>query len=206
MAVSTYAELKASIANWLNRTDLTTEIIDFIRLAEARLNTDLLTSDREQESSASSSAARVTLPADCYGIRSVFIDADPRTILEPLAIGELRQTYTAAATGLPQHYAVVGGDTLVFGPAPDATYTYVLVYWADIPALSDSNTTNWLLTAYPDLYLSCALVEALLLLKDEKRAEIWDGRAARQIEAIKRAGRRKAQGGAPRRLRAPQVV
>ena len=39
MALSTYAELKTSIANWLNRSDLTTEISDdFIKLVEADYN------------------------------------------------------------------------------------------------------------------------------------------------------------------------
>ncbi len=42
MALSTYAELKTTIANWLNRTDLTSEIAeDFIVLAEADFNSKL---------------------------------------------------------------------------------------------------------------------------------------------------------------------
>ena len=51
MALSTYAELKTSIANWLNRSDLTDEISDdFIKLVEAEYNSKfrirkMLTSD-----------------------------------------------------------------------------------------------------------------------------------------------------------------
>ena len=42
MALTTYTELKASLANWLNRSDLTTEIADdFIKLAEADFNSKL---------------------------------------------------------------------------------------------------------------------------------------------------------------------
>ena len=42
MALATYANLKTSIANWLNRSDLTTEIADdFIKLAEADFNSKL---------------------------------------------------------------------------------------------------------------------------------------------------------------------
>ena len=42
MALSTYTELKASIANFLNRSDLTTEIQDdFIKLTEADFNAKL---------------------------------------------------------------------------------------------------------------------------------------------------------------------
>jgi hypothetical protein len=42
MALASYSDLKTSIANWLNRSDLTTEIAnDFIVLAEADLNSKL---------------------------------------------------------------------------------------------------------------------------------------------------------------------
>jgi hypothetical protein len=38
MAISTYAELQAAAANWLVRRDLATRIVEFISLAEARIN------------------------------------------------------------------------------------------------------------------------------------------------------------------------
>lgn len=205
MAISTFAELKTAIATWTNRDDLTDYLGDFIALAEARLNRTMLTAEREGEVTSATSAAEVTLPTDFYGIRTLYIEADPRTVLEPLALGELRSTYPAAATGLPQHYAIASGNVLTFGPAPDAEYTYNLNYWKAIPALA-SNSTNWLLTAYPDVYLAAALVEAFMFIMDETRAQMWDARASKQIEEIMRAGRRKSQGGAPRRLRAPSVV
>ena len=49
MAVSTYTELKASIANWLNRSDLSDEIADdFIKLTEADFNAKLRIRQMEQ--------------------------------------------------------------------------------------------------------------------------------------------------------------
>ena len=41
MSLTTYSGLKASIANWLNRTDLAAEIPDFIALAEDRLSQEV---------------------------------------------------------------------------------------------------------------------------------------------------------------------
>ena len=41
MPLSNYTELTASIADTLNRDDLTAVIPDFIKLAEAQLNRDL---------------------------------------------------------------------------------------------------------------------------------------------------------------------
>ena len=43
MALSTYAELKASVADWLNRSDLTSAITDFVSLAESQMERDLRT-------------------------------------------------------------------------------------------------------------------------------------------------------------------
>ena len=41
MSLANYSGLKASVANWLNRTDLTAEIVDFIELAENRISHEL---------------------------------------------------------------------------------------------------------------------------------------------------------------------
>jgi len=40
MAISTYSELKTAVANWLDRSDLTDVIPDFITLAETRHKRD----------------------------------------------------------------------------------------------------------------------------------------------------------------------
>ena len=49
MALSTYSDLKTAIANFLARDDLTTQIPDFIRLAEARMSRELDTRSMEKE-------------------------------------------------------------------------------------------------------------------------------------------------------------
>ena len=38
MAISTYSDLQAAVGNWLNRTDLTDRVPDFIALSEAQMN------------------------------------------------------------------------------------------------------------------------------------------------------------------------
>ena len=43
MALTDYSSLKTSVASYLARSDLTTQIPDFIRLAEERLARDLRT-------------------------------------------------------------------------------------------------------------------------------------------------------------------
>ena len=41
MAIGTYAELQTAVANWLDRSDLTDRIQEFIDLSEARINRNL---------------------------------------------------------------------------------------------------------------------------------------------------------------------
>ena len=41
MALTTYAELQTAVANYLARTDLTSQIPDFIYIAETRLRRQL---------------------------------------------------------------------------------------------------------------------------------------------------------------------
>ena len=41
MAINTYATLQTAVANWLDRSDLTDRIPEFIALAEARMNRNL---------------------------------------------------------------------------------------------------------------------------------------------------------------------
>ena len=52
MAIGTFAQLKTAAANWLDRSDLTDRIPEFIALAEARFNRILRTRDMETVSTA----------------------------------------------------------------------------------------------------------------------------------------------------------
>ena len=49
----TWTELKASVAEWLNRSDLTSKIPEFIALAERKFNRIIVTPERETIATAS---------------------------------------------------------------------------------------------------------------------------------------------------------
>ena len=74
MAISTYTELKASIANWLNRSDLSSEISDdFIKLVEADVNAKLRIRQMEQIDTVTINAETVTVPTGFISVRSFYI-------------------------------------------------------------------------------------------------------------------------------------
>ena len=73
MALTNYTELKASLANWLNRSDLTTEIADdFITLAEADFNSKLRVRAMIAQVSITVNAETVALPTDFLQARDFY--------------------------------------------------------------------------------------------------------------------------------------
>ena len=203
---TTWAELKTTLANWLNRDDLSaTEIPEAIALAERRFQRTVFAPEREAETTLAASAEAVALPADLWGIRAVYLATDPKVVLEPMTLAELRNAFAAAATGKPQNYAI-RGESLMLGPAPDSAYSIKLTYIQTIPALGAGLATNWLLTDHPDVYLFGALHALHLLLADEARAALYDARFRQAAEEVNRSFVRRTSGGAPIRMRAPIVV
>lgn len=50
------------------------------------------------------------------------------------------------------------------------------LYYARLPALSDTNTTNWLTIKSSDLIFAAAMLEAATYLMDEQGVPYWDQR------------------------------
>ena len=57
-------------------------------------------------------------------------------------------------------------------PTPDAQYTIELLFFEKIPALA-SNTTNWLVEGYPDIYLYGSLMHSAPYLQEDARMAVW---------------------------------
>ena len=185
MALTTYAELKSSIADWLNRDDLTSAIPDFISLAEAEFQRSIRHRYMIKRSRATIDSRFSATPADWMQSVQLILETDP---VEPLTyvtneyLNSLRAS--SSATGRPRFYTHVGTEIEVF-PAPDNTstgYTAELVYYAKVPVLSDSNTTNWLLSLSPDIYLYGALLQSAPYLRDDERIGVWGSLYQKKVE------------------------
>lgn len=161
MAISTYTELQTAIGSWLNRSDLATQIPDFITLAEAELNKRLRCPENEAQSLAFAVTSRfTTLPTDFSAMQRVVLNDNPRAELTPIS-SVLAAGYFATAR--PSYYAITGNQIEVV-PLASAS-TLELTYWRNVLPLA-SNSTTTLLTAHPDLYLFGACVQAAFFLDD----------------------------------------
>lgn len=185
MALATYSDLKSSVANYLGRTDLTSQIPDFITLAELRLSRDIRTRKMLKTATATMTIADATvgLPSDFLAIRDVYVQGTPRTTVSYLSPSAFSANSRADESGLPVYYTLRSNE-FEFAPKPDSAYTVQMLYYFKPTALSDTNTSNEFMANYPDALLYASLLEAEPYLMNDARLATWANLYNQAIERI----------------------
>jgi len=198
MALATYSDLKTTVANYLGRSDLTTQIPDFITLAELRLSRDIRTRRMLKTATATMTAndSTVGLPSDFIGIRDIFIDGTPRYTINYLSPSTFSRDARTATSGLPTFYTLRSNE-FEFAPKPDSAYTLQMLYYFKPSALSDSNTTNEFLANYPDALLYGTLLEAEPYLYNDNRTVVWANLYNQSINSINSSDEESEYAGVP---------
>lgn len=195
MALSTYSELKASVADWLNRSDLTAAIPDFIALAEAQMERKLRTRQMISRATATIDTEYGAVPADFLEVKSFKLQTNPVTPLQFETIDSLDNLQSQnPSSGKPRYFSIVGGQIRTV-PVPDSSYTAELTYYGKLTKLSSTETTNWLLSAAPDVYLYGSLLQAAPYLKDDARISVWATMYTSAMEDLQVADDRGATSG-----------
>lgn len=184
--LSTYSGLKASIAHFLNRSDListtdaaatTDEIAGFITLAEATMRRRLRRKTSKSSftfTSGENSKALPTTVAELRAIAPAVSTARPRG---GKALGYRSwETFTelragsCSTTGTPRYYTV-HNNVVYVAPAPDDENLdfEILTYDALVPVSTDTT----LLAEAPDLYLYGGLTHSAPFLEHDERMELW---------------------------------
>lgn len=167
MSLDTYDNLKAEVADWLNRSDLTSQIVSFITLTETQMARDFArigVRPSVARATLTITTGTVSVPTDFAGAKSLRLSGgNELTWISPQEMAS-RKAYSTEI-GEPRDYSIVGGQ-FEFNPEPNGTYSGLLVYEQRPAALSDAAPTNWVLTNHPDLYLNGALAQAMLFLND----------------------------------------
>ena len=182
MALANYTDLQASVADFLNRSDLTSVIPDFVTMAEAEFNRTLRVREMSVRTQGPIDSQYVKLPDDFLGMRNIELMTDPVTPLEYKNLQNLDIHRRNDKTGKPLYYSIVQ-NSIEFAPVPDETYTLEIVYYQKVPTLS-SNTTNWLLDNHPDAYLYGTLQHSAPYLQSDERVGVWAGKYQQVIEQI----------------------
>lgn len=215
--ITTYAELQAACANWLDRADLVSRIPEFIALFEGRARRELrewLTTTVSLTNVTGDSTLAATVesvlgvalndgaggaynhPLDLIG----FQDYHDRMGGNPAVRAPVQAVYVEvdedAETTVLRWYPPVSAASPI-----DAVSVLAVGY---LPSLAVS-ATNRLLDVAPDAYLYGSLVEAAEYLAHDERVPRWEQRTAQALAALKLQTERKRFGGQPRPRRLPVV-
>ena len=201
MGLSTYSDLKTTVANYLGRSDLTTQIPDFIRLAEDRLRRELRIRQMLKVVTAPTTGgdATVSLPADFLQIRDIHITGNPVFTLEYMSPSSFFRNSRSVDSGVPVNYTVLASE-FQLAPVPDSAYTLKMLYYAKPDYLSDSVTSNVFLANCADALLYGALAEAEPYLMNDARLQVWASLYDRSINNINVADEGSEYAGVPLRM------
>ena len=198
MSLSTYSDLQTSIANYLARSDLTSQIPDFITFAENRLRRELRIRQmlKSVTTAAVSGDNTIEIPADFLQVRDFVVMTNPIQPLSYSSPSALSNDPRASEVGVPLSYTILANDFQV-SPAPDGIYTVKLLYFSAPAYLSSSNTTNVFLTTAPDALLYASLIEAEPYLMNDARINTWGTMYDRAIASLTKSDEEGQYSGVP---------
>jgi len=202
MAINTYATLQTAAANWLDRSDLTDRIPEFISLAEARFNRILRIRDMETVSTALSTVGgtrEYSLPTGFVQMKEFHLSTDPITPLAYITPEMMSRLWAGSTKGKPKVFTIIA-DNVRLGPNPDAVYTTSMLYYKTFTALSASNTTSDMLTNNPDVYLYGTLLEAEPFIMNDERVPLWATAFKQAIDDIQNQDNKDRHSGSAMRV------
>lgn len=192
MALDTYAGLQGEIADFLNKgTTLNAKIPTFIRLTESRLNKVLDDPEMEVTATATATGQFLGLPVDFGELKSISVGGYRLHGVTKADFSGFRPI-----AGIPRSYAIYDGQ-ISFAPIPSAGSQVSIVYTRRIPALSDTNTTNWLLTLAPEAYLYGSLLAAELYLWNDERLPTFQAFFEDAVANLRADAEKRRWGAAP---------
>jgi hypothetical protein len=210
-----YTSLQAAVTEYLARdqdTTLIARIPTFIQLFEAKMNRALFVRQMEQRATAviditQSEPEFIALPSDFQSMRRIrlsSVSGKPYlSFLSGTQMDEFR-LFSADASGQPIYFTIFGNE-IELCPSPDQDYTVEMVYRQNVPALS-SNSTNWLLTLAPDLYLYGALLESAPYIKEDERIQTWGIGLKTALDDLNELGKTSAFNAGPMAMRVTGVT
>lgn len=183
MPFTNYGELKTEILTWYNRSDadFVSAIPSLVNMFETRFSRTMRLVRMEGEATLTQSGGQYALPSDLAQIAAVW-DAgiNPPALLSPVSRSFALKVSPQSGTN-PGYYYTSGANLKI---VPDNGANIGLRYYKKLDVLEGDLDTNWLLTEYPDIYLTGSLVQAALWDKDPDRAAIYSGQLNGMISEL----------------------
>lgn len=156
-----------------NDTNFTIIIPQMISYAELRMQRDLDFLSTQISTTAYNFTANsntLTLPTSQFIVPQTVevVSSGVSTPLLPVTKEFIQNVYgSGSTTGLPQYFAVYGGDTattgntsqyMIVGPIPNQSYGTILTGTVRSAPLSASNTTTFISTYLPDIFIMASMI------------------------------------------------
>lgn len=193
--ITNYSSLQSAIADYLNRQDLTEQIPLFIQFCEADLNTRLRCREQIIRAEAISNAEFVQLPGDWLEAINLQI-VDGMSPLRFVTLDEADIIVKERRYDRVMAYSLMNG-AIELVPGPTDNVEIEMIYYGKIPALSNNNTTNWLLTKAPDVYLYGALTHAAPFLLDDQRITVFGSFYSGRVQSLNDEAQKSLTSGSP---------
>lgn len=185
-----YSSYVTAMQQWLvmndpaGVTNLAAVLPNIIDLAEQRIyrELDFLTTETSATGPSTAASRNVAIPSTIIVLNDVnFItpvstapDAGTRNPLQRVSVSFINYIWSTAATengtpSIPEYYALLNAATvnptgnttnMLVAPAPDAAYTVEFIGTVRPTPLSVTNTSTFLSTYLPDLFLAASFIYA----------------------------------------------
>lgn len=198
MAIASYDDLCKAVIRWSHRTDILTDIPNFIELAEYEMfnnaQTQLMIRETETVSTASADSRYLALPPNFEKARSVQLETGNGYC--DVAFQSPEQMNRLTTTGQPRFFTVVGTE-LEFDRVPDSAYTIQIQYYKKPDPITPLNQTNSVITGYPNIYLYGVLHQVFTWAQDMEESVIYAGKFQDAIKGANKADKKARFGPAP---------
>ncbi len=208
--VNDYDSLRAELTGYTKHADIPVQVDTLIQLTEARMNRVLRTLHQEERAAPASIPAggqRIGLPRDWVGGRVVRVRGEPWEQVTPVQLDLMiagKSRTGCGRSGNGGGHIAIADSQIRFWPYLDDTMdptNVEILYFAAIPGLSSSNTTNWAVLKYPDAYITGGMAEAGPFLKDDRVTAVWEQKFSRVLEEIQEDDLSARDASSPRRVR-----
>lgn len=184
MALDNYSNLKAAVQRLDGSNDLSDILDDCILLAE----TEMYNNDRVplRCKEMLNNAVTSTGVSDAVALPTRFVEFKSINLNLSGSIEELQYTTPeglkkTTTVGRPRYFTI-RNTVMQFDRTPDSSYGMTWLYMAKTTALDSTNTTNDILTNYPNIYLFGCLWAVNLYNAEEEKANFYYQQFLRAIK------------------------
>lgn len=193
MSISNYTELQAAVSNWLNRssnTKITNRVPEFIDMGESMINRNprgqmiMQTAVSDLTYAATDTDRTISLPTGFLKLVNLSLKpavSSDQSFFEPrlMTIKELESGIQGS--GRPVGYTIQGNE-IQFSATVRANWTVRVTYIKMWDIATD--TTNWLLTNAPDIYVAASMAAACPFIRKFSDVSGWKAQMEQGLEAL----------------------